>query len=256
MDPVDAKLAALGFHTPDMRAAVEVGVYRAAAAGDAGAVRQFARQTRLVHGGPGWARLMKTPAQDLIDDIVECLLGVSERMQGTEPAWSELLARSAAEASRVAARGDGKAAVERMTKGLIYNGDVGIGEVLLVPSLVHRPFTMITDYDATKIFCYAADPQPAGEETPDARLVALYRALGDQTRLRILKRLQHGSTSVGQLSEELGLAKSTVHQHLFSLRSASLVRLDLKTGYERADLPDLSGLLKAYLGEPPGRRRK
>jgi hypothetical protein len=34
------------------------------------------------------------------------------------------------------------------------------------------------------------------------------------------------------------------------------VRLDLKTGYERVDLPDLSGLLKAYLGEPPGRRRK
>ena len=44
-----------------------------------------------------------------------------------------------------------------MTHGLVYNGDVGIGEVLVVPSLVHRPFTIISDHDATKIFCYAAD---------------------------------------------------------------------------------------------------
>lgn len=256
MDPVDVKLAALGFHTPEMRAVVEAGVYRAAATGDADAIRQFARETKLVHGGPGYARLMKTPARELVDEIVECLLGVSERMHDTEPAWYELLARSAGEASRVGARGDGKAVVETMTHGLVYNGDVGIGEVLVVPSLVHRPFTIISDHDATKIFCYAADPQPAGEETPDAHLVAVYRALGDQTRLRILKRLQHGSTSVGQLSEELGLAKSTVHQHLFGLRTAGLVRLDLKTGYELAELPDLSKLLKDYLGAPSARRRK
>jgi DNA-binding transcriptional ArsR family regulator len=256
MAPVDVKLAALGFHAPEMRGVVEAGLYRAAASGDAAAIRQFARETRLVNGGPGYARLMKTPALELVDEVAECILGVSERMHDTEPAWSELLARSAAEASQVAARGDVNAVVERMTHGLVYNGDVGIDEVLVVPSLVHRPFTIITDHDATKIFCYAADRQPAGEETPDARLVAVYRALGDQTRLRILKRLQLGSTSVGQLSEELGLAKSTVHQHLFSLRNAGLVRLDLKTGYELAELPDLSGLLKDYLGEPPARRPK
>ena len=193
---------------------------------------------------------MKVPARQMVDAIIECLRGVSERFDEIEPGWTGLLERSAAEASRVAARADVKTVVERMTHGLVYNGDVGIVEVLVVPSLIHRPFTIITDHEATKVFCYAASHQPVEEESPDARLVAIYRALGDETRLRILRRLVNGSTSVGLLGEDLGLAKSTVHQHLFSLRGAGLVRLDLKTGYElTADLPDLNALLKDFLGK-------
>lgn len=248
MDPIDVKIAALGYRAPGFRASIEPELYRAAVGGDAAAIRRFARQARLAGEGPGRARLMKIPARRMVDDIVECVRGISERFAEMEPDWSSLLERSAAEASRVAAHADVKAVVERMTRGLVYNGDVGIVEVLVVPSLVHRPFTIITDHEATKIFCYPASQHPAKDESPDARLVAIYRALGDETRLRILRRLAHGSTSVGLLSEDLGLAKSTVHQHLFSLRSASLVRLDLRTGYElTADLPDLNRLLKDFL---------
>jgi DNA-binding transcriptional ArsR family regulator len=250
LDPLEVKLAVVGHHAPEFRAVVEPALYRAAAGGDAAAIRQFAHQTRHVNGGPGRAALMKLPADEMVDDLIECLLGMSEKFDTVEPDWSGRLEQSAAEASRVAAHADVRAVVERMTHGLVYNGDVGIVEVLVVPSLVHRPFTVITDHEATKIFCYPAAYRPAQEVTPDARLVAIYRALGDETRLRILRRLVNGSTSVGLLSEDLGLAKSTVHQHLFSLRSAGLVRLDLKTGYElTTDLPDLNGLLKEFLGK-------
>jgi DNA-binding transcriptional ArsR family regulator len=250
LDAVDVKVATLGYHGPELRQVVEPEVYHSAAAGDADAIRQFARQTRSIVGGPGRARLMKVPARHLVDDIVECLRGISARFGEIDQGWSDVLERSAGEASRMAARADVKVVVERVTHGLVYNGEVGILEVLLVPSLVPAPFTIISDHDATKIFCYPTSQQAAKAESPDARLVAVYRALGDETRLRILRRLVGGSTSVGLLSDDLGLAKSTVHQHLFSLRAAGLVRLDLETGYElNQDLPDLNALLKDFLGK-------
>jgi biotin operon repressor len=92
-----------------------------------------------------------------------------------------------------------------------------------------------------------ATQDPAG--TPDPRLVGLYRALGDGTRLRILRRLAAGAATVGRISEELGLAKSTVHEHLFSLRAAGLVRLVVNGGFAlEPEIPDLNRMLKEFLG--------
>ena len=86
-------------------------------------------------------------------------------------------------------------------------------------------------------------------ETPDPRLVALYRALGDGTRLRILRRLAAGAATVGRISDELGLAKSTVHEHLLSLRTAGLVRLVVNGGFAlEPEIPDLNRMLKEFLG--------
>jgi hypothetical protein len=80
-------------------------------------------------------------------------------------------------------------------------------------------------------------------------LIGIYRALGDGTRLRILRRLAGGTATVGRISEELGLAKSTVHEHLLSLRTAGLVRLPASGGFELVpELPDLNWMLKEFLG--------
>lgn len=49
------------------------------------------------------------------------------------------------------------------------------------------------------------------------------KALGDETRIRILLALQDGELCVCQLVELLGLAPSTVSKHLSILRSARLV---------------------------------
>jgi|HubBroStandDraft_4_1064222.scaffolds.fasta_scaffold636161_1 hypothetical protein len=84
---------------------------------------------------------------------------------------------------------------------------------------------------------------------PEQQLIGLYRALGDGTRLRILRRLAAGSASVGQVSAELQLAKSTVHEHLTSLRSAALVKAIPGGGFRlESELPDLNVLLKEFLG--------
>src|SRR4029077_3583813 len=48
--------------------------------------------------------------------------------------------------------------------------------------------------------------------------VALFRSLGDETRLRIVARLAAGEARVVDLTGELGLAQSTVSKHLACLR--------------------------------------
>lgn len=53
--------------------------------------------------------------------------------------------------------------------------------------------------------------------------VALFRSLGDETRLRIVARLAAGEARVVDLTGELGLAQSTVSKHLACLRDCGLV---------------------------------
>ena len=50
-----------------------------------------------------------------------------------------------------------------------------------------------------------------------------FRALGDETRLRLLEILTSGERSVGDLMEVTGLGQSLVSHHLRSLRQAGLV---------------------------------
>ena len=64
--------------------------------------------------------------------------------------------------------------------------------------------------------------------TPDARMVlapaaALFRSLGDPTRLAIVQRLACAEARVVDLVTELGLAQSTVSAHLACLRDCGLV---------------------------------
>lgn len=58
------------------------------------------------------------------------------------------------------------------------------------------------------------------ELTPAA---ALFRSLGDPTRLAILRRLAIGEARVGELVEEIGLAQSTVSKHLACLKECGLI---------------------------------
>ncbi|MCB1263424.1 MAG: winged helix-turn-helix transcriptional regulator [Mycobacterium sp.] len=56
-----------------------------------------------------------------------------------------------------------------------------------------------------------------------APAAALFRSLGDPTRLAILRRLALGEARVGELVEEVGLAQSTVSKHLACLKECGLV---------------------------------
>lgn len=160
--------------------------------------------------------------------------------------------------------------VEQATNGIAYEAEPGITKVVLVPSVLTKPWVFITESGPEKVFFC---PAPAGERS-DRRLAGLFAALGDPSRLRILRRLTQGEAGLTDLAEELGLAKSTVHGHMVMLRDAGFVRslIGARKGYRLADpLPDLDETLSEYLSRPraavtdeaspstrrpPGRRRR
>jgi ArsR family transcriptional regulator len=60
-------------------------------------------------------------------------------------------------------------------------------------------------------------------------LVTLFKALGDRSRIRIVRMLQERQLCVCEVREILGLSNSTVSKHLSILRAADIV-VDEKDG--------------------------
>ena len=55
------------------------------------------------------------------------------------------------------------------------------------------------------------------------RIADRFRALGDETRIRILLRLQGGECNVSTLAGELGVAQASISKHLAILRQVGFV---------------------------------
>ena len=80
-----------------------------------------------------------------------------------------------------------------------------------------------------------------------------FRALGDETRLRLLEHLTAGERTVGDLMEATGLGQSLVSHHLRALRGAGLVttRRDGRWVHYGIHLPALTSTkLMLYELEP------
>lgn len=86
-------------------------------------------------------------------------------------------------------------------------------------------------------------------------LVDLYKALAHPSRLRILALLREGELCVCQINAVIGLAGSTLSEHLAELRRAGLLteRKDGRWVYytlsQDADIQELAGALWARLDE-------
>jgi ArsR family transcriptional regulator len=78
----------------------------------------------------------------------------------------------------------------------------------------------------------------------------LFRSLGDETRLRIVFRLAGGEARVVDLTNDLGLAQSTVSKHLACLRDCGLVdyRSEGRQSFYTLTRPELVDLLHAAEG--------
>jgi|SRR5690242_3878685 ArsR family transcriptional regulator, arsenate/arsenite/antimonite-responsive transcriptional repressor len=64
---------------------------------------------------------------------------------------------------------------------------------------------------------------------PAEHLLGIFRALGDETRLRIIERLRGGEQCVCDLTDELGASQSRLSFHLRTLKDAGIVT-DRKDG--------------------------
>jgi DNA-binding transcriptional ArsR family regulator len=83
--------------------------------------------------------------------------------------------------------------------------------------------------------------------------VRLLKALADERRLRVVRRLAAGSATLPALAEEFGVAKTTMHHHLTALRQAGLIRMNLSDNHyslRESQLEGLSDLLQTYVKRP------
>lgn len=118
--------------------------------------------------------------------------------------------------------------VEQATNGIRLVPGPNTKRVVLVPSYFGRPYNNSSHIDDTELICYpVADDalDAADRDGPPQSVLRLHRALGDESRLRILRLLRDRDRYLTELAAELELSKPTVKHHLAQLRSAGLVTL-------------------------------
>jgi len=110
----------------------------------------------------------------------------------------------------------------------------------------------------------ASEPQPAPRPPEVERLLVVFKALADETRLKIFALLTKQELCVCEIEDVLGLPQSLVSNHLAVLRQAGLVKArrdaeDARWIFYRADPTAAAALrqkwatlleVKPTLGDP------
>lgn len=120
----------------------------------------------------------------------------------------------------------GSELIERTTGGIRWLPEVGIRRVILAPSYFSRPFNYLLAGEGWRFFGYPVSDDALEVEdrlAPPPAMIRLHRALGDETRLRILKLLAGQDLYLTEIAQQLELSKPTIKHHLALLRSAGLV---------------------------------
>jgi DNA-binding transcriptional ArsR family regulator len=252
MDPVELRTRLLNCPWIEPKDKPAAATVAAVAGGDLEAWKELAETAFSKDKHEGLRYLLEMEPERTRSTIVEVLRRYAKEVFTEADELAPLLAKDAQEKSALAARLPADRAIEIATNGITVEVGADTSGVVLIPAFSARPWVIITETGSTKILCYGASVDI--EEDPDAPpawVVKVYKALGDEKRLRILGVLREGPTSLSDLTQRLELSKSTVHHHLGMLRAAGLVLVTLGKDKEyslRTDaVPQAGQLLEAYL---------
>ena len=148
--------------------------------------------------------------------------------------------------------------IERTTNGIRWLSEPGVRRSCLRPPTSSRPYNFTFAGGDWRLFVYpVADAalEPHDPYAPPVGLLRLHRALGDDSRLRILRLLRDRDWYLTEIAERLELSKPTIKHHLALLRAAGLVTLTEEGGLSyyslrRDRLDDASAELKQLPGLP------
>lgn len=150
------------------------------------------------------------------------------------PALSAGLERAAALAGQM----DTAALLDLLSGGLHFATLDSLRKLVLAPSFWAGPlafFQRVQPGCVIVAFGCRAEEQSLipGEQTP-ALLLGALKAVGDPTRLRILRYLAASPQTPSQLARQLRLRPPTVIHHLNTLRGAGLVEITIQPELERS----------------------
>ena len=225
----------------------------AAANGDPTVIEKLAGHEKMSAGFHRFLELDVTESPNWITGVLRSAYKVLE-----QPIADSMgaLERDADEKRSLARTMDAPKLVETATNGVTFRVQPQITGVTLIPSKIIRPWNVIIEHGGMRIFAYSAADEHlnADPDAPPSYLVDLYKALGDERRLRMLSILADGDASLLEIAERVGLAKSTAHHHLRMLRTAGLVRITVGAtksySLRRDTIPEASRLLHAFLTTP------
>jgi DNA-binding transcriptional ArsR family regulator len=251
IDPVELKLHLFGNYDTTSNHIPHAIVERAAA-GEAEAIEQVLQELAE------WSdkhELYRAILELDGDEVKARLVSVLPRwyehvFQPYEAEWREAAERDAEAKRALFTSHTPEQLVELATRGYQYSPPGAIRTIAFFPSWFMRPWVILWEHKSTKIFCYPIAPTPE-EGTSPAEVARIYKALGDEGRLKLLRRLSDGPMKLSEAATELGVAKSTAHHHLAILRQAGFVTIrdeDENVYSLRIDLPQTGDLLTAYLG--------
>jgi DNA-binding transcriptional ArsR family regulator len=251
-DPVEQRLDYIVRGCLHCRDEVDSVVQRRAAEGDPTAIDQLAAasECRLSNDMRRLLEIGPAEAMELLADAVE--LFDRDLFHGGKDI-AAVLDRDAEHKRALAKTMNAPQLVELATNGVTFEMQTDVDGIVLIPSVVLRPWVTIAHRDRKRIFCYpvAEEHLTADPDSPPMRLIEIYKALGDERRLRLMRLLIDGPISLAEITERIDLAKSTVHHHLSILRQAGLVLITLGADKEyslRQDaLPEAAGLLAGFL---------
>ena len=146
--------------------------------------------------------------------------------------------------------------IERTTGGLRWFPEAGVRRVILAPSYFARPYNYIYQGSDWRLFAYPTADSALGvldASIPPQAVVRLYRALGDPTRMRVLRLLADRDWYLTELAQQLELSKPTMKHHLAMMRAAGLVTVTEQGGMtyytlRRERLSEAGIELQRYLG--------
>lgn len=206
---------------------VAAGLLDQAIAGDQAAKVELSE--RMPSGRKGDTKQVDLTLLDDPEATMATVLAVlepwTERFARIEPRIEAILQRDYDLRAADRALFQGTDLIERTTAGIRAYAEPATRRIILAPSYFARPFNYLLAGPTWRFFGYpvadaAIEVDPL---QPPAAVVRLHRALGDPTRLRILRLLADRDYYGTELAELLELSKPTIAHHLAQLRAAGLV---------------------------------
>jgi DNA-binding transcriptional ArsR family regulator len=202
-----------------------------------------------------WLRRLLDDADAMLEEVHAAMAAWLPLYQEIEPRVLSIIERDAKSRLPELTSLRPSEVIERATNGIRWLSEPGVRRVVLAPSYLVRPYNFTFSGPDWRLFIYPvadASLEPLDPLAPPPGVLRLHRALGDDTRLRILRLLRDRDWYLTEIAERLELSKPTIKHHLAQLRAAGLVTLIEEGGLSyyslrRDRLKDASADLVRYL---------
>lgn len=141
-----------------------------------------------------------------------------------EPRILESLQQSARQTEELAKTLPAIETIDQVTHGIWIEPMSELQEVVLIPQYHCAPTSVLDFHRGIATCLYPVRDAGRLQPEPLLELLPITQCLADEKRLQILRCLSNGTCTLGELQQQVSLAKSTVHHHVTALRRAGLIR--------------------------------